>query len=63
MDVQTLIDNLMFWSIFIPVIWLVWESNKPQTYFRAYWFLVKQRRAMTAKVKSQPCHQSRSLSN
>lgn len=52
MDVQTLIDNLVFWSIFTPVIWLVWESNKPQTYFRAHWFLLKQRRAMTAKVKS-----------
>ncbi|MFM2666711.1 nuclease-related domain-containing protein [Vibrio mediterranei] len=29
MNSQTIIDNLIFWGLAIPVAWLVWESNKP----------------------------------
>ncbi len=41
MNSTTLMDNLLFWSIIIPVIWLVWESNKPTVYYRAYLLLIK----------------------
>ncbi len=46
MDIQTFIDNVIFWGIFLPVIWLVWESNKPKkkagATLKAHWFLFKQ---------------------
>ncbi len=35
MNSTTLMDNLLFWSIVIPVIWLVWESHKPTVYYRS----------------------------
>ncbi|MFM2666720.1 hypothetical protein AAFX24_17985 [Vibrio mediterranei] len=41
MDSQTLIDNFIFLSLSALVIWLVWESHKPTTYFRAHWYLLK----------------------
>ncbi|HAV1415157.1 hypothetical protein P3521_20100 [Vibrio parahaemolyticus] len=41
MNSTTLMDNLLFWSIVIPVIWLVWESHKPTVYYRAYLSLIK----------------------
>ncbi|HBC3529358.1 TPA: hypothetical protein KDZ68_003352 [Vibrio parahaemolyticus] len=41
MNATTLMDNLLFWSIIIPVIWLVWESHKPTVYYRAYLSLIK----------------------
>ncbi|EIO4563344.1 hypothetical protein LQM11_003970 [Vibrio parahaemolyticus] len=41
MNSTTLIDNLIFWGIFIPTFWLVWESHKPTVYGRAYLTLIK----------------------
>lgn len=39
MDSSTLLDNLMFWGIFLPVFWLVWKSHAPRLWFGAYWML------------------------
>ncbi|CAH1525916.1 hypothetical protein THZG08_260045 [Vibrio owensii] len=39
MDSSTLLDNLMFWGIFLPVFWLVWKSHTPRLWLGAYWTL------------------------
>ncbi|WP_299142097.1 hypothetical protein [uncultured Vibrio sp.] len=33
MDYSTLLDNFVFWGIFLPVFWLVWKSHAPMTFF------------------------------
>lgn len=41
MDNSTLIDNVIFWSIFLPVFWLVWKSHPPLSFFHAQVFVLK----------------------
>lgn len=51
MDFQTVIDNVLFFAITLPAIWLVWESKKP-AHFDAGFELIKRNWLPILKLKT-----------
>ncbi|MDH5936532.1 hypothetical protein L8R84_10280 [Vibrio splendidus] len=51
MDYSTLLDNLIFWGIFLPVFWLVWKSHAPMTFFAAHRTLLQRNAAPMIQMK------------
>ncbi|MEZ9034438.1 hypothetical protein [Vibrio sp. 10N.247.311.00] len=51
MDYTTLLDNFVFWGIFLLVFWLVWKSHAPMTFFAAHWTLLQRNAAPILRMK------------